>query len=118
MTVKIEANKIWNDTGVIVSAGTVYQLEATGVWKDWFITRDANGYSNAYMRLWNRFKRSPLHPWMALMGSVDQQEDFFIGTKCEWECTQSGRLYCYANDIKHFYWNNCKSLELSIQSIR
>lgn len=118
MIVNIDAALLWNDTQLVVEAGSVYGFKANGQWKDWCIPCDANGYSNGYMRLWNRFKRSQQHPWMALMGSVDQQEDFFIGTQCEWECTRSGRLYCYANDAKQFYWNNSKSLQLTIQRIR
>lgn len=113
-TVTIFAKQRWNDTGVEVENGETYLLEAAGKWRDLVITTDADGYSNWYMWLFNRFKRFKQAKWFTLIGCINKSGDFIIGKTTKKNFKESGKLYCYANDGWCFYSNNFGSLELTI----
>ena len=119
MPVSIDAKSLWVDTGILVEAGTTYQLRATGTWQDASIGTDAAGYAsvNAFQRLTERLRRMPRAPWFALIGAIDRRKDtqFVIGTACTFRAPASGRLTCFANDLRGFYFNNAGSVVLSIE---
>lgn len=116
--VTINARDVWNDTGIDVNAGETYSFRANGLWTDLIKSCDANGYTNAYMRLFDRWKRSRDNDWFALIGSLNQSGDFLIGTQKTIDFNTEGRLYCFANDVPHFYWNNRGSLTLEITRLK
>lgn len=117
-TFTICSREFWNETGIEIQAGEVYKFVAEGLWKDLLMKRDADGYTSLYMNLYNRWKRSRENNWFALMGSINQTADFLIGKNNQIVFNKDGKLFCYANDIKGFYWNNSGQLSLKITRIK
>ncbi len=114
----IYANRKWNQTGIEIQNGEAYKFVAEGTWRDLLTKCDANGYSNAYMRLYNKWKRSEENKWFALMGSINQTTDFLIVIENEKAFNQGGEFFCYANDVNGFYWNNFGEISLTITRVR
>lgn len=114
ITIVIKARKTWNETDIEVAPGEEYDFEASGQWKDLLEKTDADGYTNAYMELWNALKRSKGNLWFALIGSVDKNGDFLIGKQKTVAIQEKGLLYFFANDARFFYWNNSGKLQLTI----
>jgi hypothetical protein len=108
----------WNETEIEVQNGEEYKFEAVGLWKDLLMKCDADGYTSLYMSLYNRWKRSRENNWFALMGSINQTDDFLIGKGNQKKINKSGKLFCYANDVKGFYWNNSGQISLTITRIK
>jgi len=119
MQTAIDSKALWVDTGVRLVAGTTYQLRATGRWRDASIDADASGYAsvNIFQRLTERLRRMPDAPWFALIGAIDRRKEtqFVIGTACTFRATSNGRLTCFANDLRGFYFNNSGSVMLAIE---
>jgi len=113
-SVTIYSKKFWNETDIEIENGEEYKFVADGNWKDLIMKTNADGYTSFYMSLYNRLKRSKSNKWFALIGSLNKRDDFLIGRKNQITFQQSGRLYCYANDIKNFYWNNFGQITLTI----
>jgi hypothetical protein len=117
MATAIDAKAIWTDTDIVLEGGVTYVLRATGRWRDASIDTDADGYAsvNAFQRLTERLRRVPDAPWFALIGAVDRRQEtqFVIGTGCRFRAPISGRLTCFANDLRGFYFNNSGSVTLT-----
>jgi len=116
--ISIYSKTFWNETNIEIQAGEEYKLEANGIWKDLFMKCDGDGYTSLYMSLYNRWKRSRENNWFALMGSINQNNDFLIGKTNQIVFKESGILFCYANDVKGFYWNNFGELSLTLTRIK
>lgn len=118
--VKICSRKWWNSTQVEISEGEEYEFTVEGKWTDFGITKDANGYTCAYLQLFDRCKRAKQDRWFALIGSLDKNEDkyYLIGKKSCIPFNESGILYCFANDVKGFYWNNWGHVTLQLKRIK
>ena len=110
----VYSKKIWNETEIQVKNGDEYQFEAEGEWKDLWKKTDAEGYSNFYMSLYNKLKRSQNNKWFALMGCVNKSKCFFIGKRNQITTEENGMLFCFANDVCGFYWNNSGYITLKI----
>jgi hypothetical protein len=112
----IKAIEKWNDTENILVAGEKYHLTATGQWTDWFILCDACGYERAYLKPSEWLRRFPEANWFALIGSIekDKQTFFYIGKERAFSPSQTGRLYCFANDVPFAYWNNKGSIQVCV----
>lgn len=82
------------------------------------------GKKNADFRLTRRYEQ---FKWFALVGMVANQTDadgsgtpplgeaFLIGNSCEFTPSESGYLYCFANDAWGLYDNNRGSVALNVQ---
>lgn len=118
--VKIRARCKWNFTQVEISEGEEYEFTAMGKWTDFTITKDADGYTNSHMQLFDNKKRAKEYLWFALIGSLDKNEDkyYFIGKNIKIPFNDNGILYCFANDIKGFYWNNFGYITLQVKRIK
>jgi hypothetical protein len=69
------------------------------------------------MRLVERSRRRPKDPWFALAAAVAQQNKtaFTISKSLPgWSVSMDGTLYCYANDIHGFYFNNSGTVQLTV----
>mgnify|MGYP003577371638 CR=1 FL=1 len=110
----IQSRLFWNETEIEILSGEEYKFVAEGQWRDLTIKTDPDGYTKLYMRLFNRLKRSESNNWFALMGSLDKSGDFLIGRNNKIEFQKSGTLYCYANDVRGFYWNNSGHASLEV----
>lgn len=118
--IEIIAKCKWNPTEIEISAQEEYKFEASGSWSDLMVKTDADGYTNGYMRLFNNLKRAKQYPWFALVGVLNQSnnEYFLIGKNNKIAFEQSGKLYCFANDVNGFYWNNFGSISLKVTRIK
>lgn len=106
------ANRKFNDTHI--DAGVKYSFNANGYWKDLLFKSNANRYTNPYMNLFNNYKRNQNEKLFTLLGCLKKTNEFPIGKKVNSAFGKSGSLFCFANDVSHFYWNNSGSLELKI----
>ena len=117
-TVLIYSGKFWNDTSIEIRMGEEYIFEAEGKWKDWMLEQDADGYKNWYMNIYNNLKRSKKNKWFSLMGSLDKRDLFLIGKSKQILFKKGGLLYCFANDVCGFYWNNSGYVTLKITRVK
>ncbi len=118
--VRIRARCKWNSTQVEISEGEEYEFTAIGKWTDFTITRDADGYTNSYMQLFDAKKRAKQYLWFALIGSLDKNEDkyYLIGKNSNIPFNENGILYCFANDVNGFYWNNFGHITIQVKRIK
>lgn len=118
--VAIRARCKWNSTQVEISEGEEYEFIAKGKWTDFTITKDADGYTNSYMQLFDTKKRSKQHLWFALIGSLDKNEEkyYLIGKNSIIPFKEAGIFYCFANDVNGFYWNNFGYITLNVKRIK
>ncbi|HEY3052642.1 MAG TPA: hypothetical protein VGK04_04560 [Thermoanaerobaculia bacterium] len=114
---KIFARKWWNDTDVTLIAGKRYRLTASGRWTDWTVSSGPEGYELPKLDKFRRWRRVPEAAWFALIGAIDKKSVFVIGTGVNLEPVVSGRLFCYANDVRVMYWNNKGFVELKVEEI-
>ncbi len=123
---KIFAKTKWNDTKVDLIKGSQYKYEATGIWIDWYIVCNADGFhpflnSLADLLFGRNHKRQPSAKWFQLVGAINQNDNkshaVELGTQGTFTASESGRLWVYANDVHSAYWNNCGYVELQITPI-
>jgi len=101
-----------------VEKGQDYLLSASGIWTDWLIDSDANGYERWWLKPFSSGRRMPKEKWFALIGVIDKDitTGFKIGTERAWTATASGKLWCFANDVPSRYGNNKGAIEVSGRS--
>ncbi len=109
----------WNETWLWLEEGAQYTISAQGEWKDWLITTDANGFTNAYMNLWNNQKRYSNAKWFTLIASINKEEELKIGSYKKIHPESSGLLSFYANDAENatFYTNNSGCLSVTVHRV-
>lgn len=117
-TAEIDAYEYWNRTGLIVTKGTRYSYKTEGEWNDASNRCDADGWVPKWGEPWVRllyFKRERGEPLFKLMGAVDKNRPYIVlGTKGSFIAPASGELFCFANDVPGFYWNNSGKIKLEI----
>ena len=132
ITIPIKAHKEWNNTQIRLVAGEEYHLKASGQWTDLYIVCDADGWPSGLLNLLfglfglnllleasKGFRRAPEERMFALIGSIDQQAPYFgIGVEAKIAPKATGTLYCFANDVPFFYWNNWGQIQLTITRTR
>ena len=105
----VNARSFWNDSGINLAAGATYDFAAQGTWIDLIIPSGPDGYPGLfYQHTLEPSLRFPGAKWFALCGALDRdsQRAFLIGKAGRYTCPTSGRLYCFANDVPSWYWNN------------
>jgi hypothetical protein len=139
--VTVHADKLWNDTSILVEPGGEYAFSVinTAIWYDASIPSTANGYSKVMLAPFAFFRRDIGTPWFALVCTVDFKDKFrvFDNSTCfgsppvqacaeraeypQKTCRQahgnfrnSGTLYCYANDASFMYGNNNGVIEMTV----
>lgn len=123
ISIKIHPGREWEDTQVDIGVNEEYKFFAPGKWVDLFKLTDANGFpGNKWYMPHNSEKRAPEFNWFALMGSLDKSETnyFFIGKESQRPFPNTGRLTCFANDKRGWFFlnNNWKSIKLVITRIK
>ena len=63
-TVVIYARKFWNETALEIQGGEKYKFVGAGYWHDLLFKSDADGYTNDYMKTFDRRKRSKENMWL------------------------------------------------------
>ena len=112
--IQVSSKKRWNETAVEVYPGEEYEFLAVGTWADLFNKAGADGYDNAFLHLFDKLKRDPVHKWFALMGTINKQFHFLVGECNKLKFDVGGKLSFYANDIPGLYWGNSKSISLFV----
>ncbi|OJY73100.1 MAG: hypothetical protein BGP12_08285 [Rhodospirillales bacterium 70-18] len=119
--VTVRARCRWNDTGIRLEAGRLYDLAAEGEWIDWVIRSGPEGNTAPgwTQRLAARWLRLPGAPYFCLVGALDCNPDtaFAIGRGMRLGPPRSGQLWCFANDVPGMYWNNRGAVRLSLRRI-
>ena len=120
VSVPILARPQWNDTGIMVHQGVVYQVVARGRWYDGSQPAGPTGYDSLVLSWAERWRRSPPDRWFALICSVDRDEDHLVSVAAgaEHSFIKSGQLTCFANDWWMMYWNNWGYVEMTIRRLR
>ena len=120
----VSSLKEWTNTSIDVIQGEVYDFRASAIWSDYYIPVNANGYKGEWVKK-SKYKRLLHENRFALIGNIDKGNDasFLIG-KNRRRCiiTKSGRLYCFANDIKReketlFLFSNWSAVKLFIKRV-
>ena len=121
-TETIVAGSFWNDTGIPLVSGQEYRFNAVGQWIDFYIQCDADGFRSPNPLFWplEPLRRMPHEPWFALIGAIDRKPEtqFRIGKERTMIAPATGMLTCFANDVRHFYWNNFGWVELTVTRSR
>jgi hypothetical protein len=110
--VPVYANKPWNDSGVDVSSGQVFNfaVPASEEWTHWRRTCGADGYGSvSFNRLVQTFRRVPEAEWLQLVCTIGKSSRFSttIGSKLvRFSPGYRGRLYLFGNDLPWTYWGN------------
>jgi hypothetical protein len=118
--VPVYANKLWNDSGVNVVSGQVFNfaVPAAEGWTHWRNRCDADGYSSTHLtRQLEIFRRVPKARWLQLIGTIDKSIKYpiVIGSQfLDFLPACPGRLYLFANDLPWMYWNNKGMIALRI----
>lgn len=120
-TCTIYALREYTDTGVVLSKNKLYHLKSEGTWKDGHIECDSTGFNRFYLYPFKFLTRCPKANWGCLLGSIDKNKYFIIGSHTLYSY-QSGSalntLYCCANDVPGFYFNNSGSIRLTITELQ
>jgi hypothetical protein len=113
-----------NHTGLRITAGQTYRFlaPASQTWDDAWIVSSPRGYPppgeffSGYLSLFKSWKSLSNEKWFALCGEVATAKPapFVIGEGKVWTADSSGELLLFANDARHFYWNNSGSIWLLV----
>jgi hypothetical protein len=119
--VSASARERWNHTGVVVSAGEVYEFAALAgsVWKDASHEVSAKGYELSRLAPFRPFRRHKEAPWFELIGGIGESEaeTFRVAERNTVTMSATGELVLYANDAGFMYWNNSGSIKVNVRRI-
>jgi hypothetical protein len=98
-------------TGVLLTPGATYQIEAQGLWQDGWIRVGPNGWPGLLLEAWNRL---PWRRFFLLGGAIGRSEAqlFAIGRSRRWTAPVAlspeadRQLYLFANDWPGKLQNN------------
>jgi hypothetical protein len=119
--IPINSRERWNDTQIDVDPGERYQFTASGKWVDFYIPASPDGFSTPLSSIlpFERYLRHPDSKFFALIGCLDRrpEQQFVIGRGASFEPSVHGRLFCFANDVPGFYWNNWGRVDLTVKRL-
>src|SRR4051794_16355813 len=117
-TAVIRADHFWNDTGISLEAGGTYDMDAKGIWIDFFILSGPEGNPSPTWMQWLLASRLRVkgENYFTLIGTLDRDLStaFCIGRRARVQAPRSGLLTCFANDVPGFYWNNRGTVQLTV----
>lgn len=98
-------------TGILITAGGEYLINAQGRWQDAWITAGPSGWPGFVLQAWNRI---PWQRFFMLGGAVGKSEShlFPIGVMTKWQApndidvASDRELFLFANDWPRKYGNN------------
>jgi len=116
----VEADKLWNDSGIEVGPGQSYNfvVPKSESWIDYDIPCSADGYtSTPLIKMWESLRRVPDQNWFKLIGTVGRsvKPPIVIGSHLMGFSPHfPGRLYFFANDLLWMYWNNKGTIHVRV----
>jgi hypothetical protein len=116
----IKADEPWNDSQIdLVKNGQCdFLVPGVQTWKDASIPADADGYPTPiHLKIFEPVRRIPKENFFKLIGTIGRSlaNPVIIGrTLSSFSAPIDGRLYCFANDVRDMYWNNCGLIELNV----
>lgn len=125
--VRVDAQCVWNRTGVQMQQGAVYEITATPVLEDW---KDASTRSDledgwkgaaSVAGTFARFRaRASKLPMYALVGAEgeDPKTFFKVGRKAFHTAKNTSELVLFANDWNGRYQNNHGCADVTVRRIR
>ena len=121
VAIPIRAREPWNDTQIDMDVGERYLLTASGRWVDFFIPCSPYGYLPPLSSIvsLDRLLRHPGGNFFSLISCLDRchERQFLIGKMTAFNPEVNGRLFCFANDVPGFYWNNWGYIALTVKRI-
>jgi len=117
--IEVQANQLYQPTGITVSKGETYAITAEGEWQDAdFHPSDANGFNGftAPMFFGMLLKSMPSQHYMKLCGKIGSRK-FPIGTSTIVTVKRTGELLLFPNDAKGFFDNNSGTMKVKITRI-
>jgi hypothetical protein len=138
----VNADSYWNASGLLLEKDATYHVTvgADEYWCDDNTKCSADGWrvndekfeackpgtevpELSGIKKWlflkaENYRRSPDADWFELVGVNglgEEISEFPVGSNYSYTSTKSGEFCAYANDLKFFYWNNSKSLKVTIQ---
>jgi len=117
--VTVQANQLFQPSGIILEKGQTYEISASGEWQDAsFPATDSNGFKGftAPMFFGMLLKPLPGQYYMKLCGKVGGWK-FPIGTSATITAKRTGELLLFANDAKGFFDNNSGFMLVKISQI-
>lgn len=142
-TINVRAANYWNDSGLRVAVGEVYEFSApkNKIWIDLTIPSTADGYATSIImnackgitfgfcsvvngpggaQYLDSQKRVPTANFFTLIGNVGatESQSFVIGTTKVVTIDHSGKFYAFANDWPSRYGNNSLAIPLTIKRIK
>jgi TIR domain len=100
-TLEIPSTELWTDTDVDCETGDVLDISATGTVlhnkEDVASAVDPNGLTDPFFHQHN-VPGLPDANTVGLIGSIDREQPFFVGTGTTYECPGAGRLFLGIND--------------------
>lgn len=108
----VYANKRWNDSGIDVVSGQVFNLSVprSERWIDSQKSCGPDGYTSTWScRPWEKLRRVPAAKWLQLIGTVGRSTipSIVVGSQLiDFLPPFPGRLYFFANALPWMYWNN------------
>ena len=116
----VEADKVWNDSGIDVLPNETYNfvVPQSESWIDYDIPCSADGYaSTPLIKMWESFRRVPDENWFKLIGTIGRsvKPPIVIGSQLTgFSPSFPGRLYFFANDLLWMYCNNKGSINVRV----
>ncbi len=130
LTVSIEADLLYNHSGLLVTPGQQYEIQVADdqVWYDKTIDCDADGWDRESEQLgWAEipiaaaepFKRVPDAKWFCLCCAIGTDDDSAeaVGKHRIIDIKHKGELTFFANDLKSKNGNNWGSLVISLKRL-
>jgi hypothetical protein len=108
----VRADRLWNDSGVDIAPGQIYNftVPTSEKWRDWRRPCDADGYRLALLlRPWEVMRRVPEANWLQLVATVGRstRSATVVGSgMIGFSSSFPGRLYFFANCLIGSYWTN------------
>jgi len=106
--IKADPAERYQDTGIDVSSGELYQFQASGKWRDASHVCGPEGWHDWWTGMARKFSRLPENDFYYLGGNINRLEttNFPIGSSAVKNIEFDGTLYLFANDLWYFYFNN------------
>jgi formylglycine-generating enzyme required for sulfatase activity/tRNA A-37 threonylcarbamoyl transferase component Bud32 len=95
LTVRVEANQLWQDAGIDVPAGQTVILVPEGLWRNGQQLIPARGMEQAS----HHRVVLPQAPWMCLLARVGDEAPAAVLTTTQLKAQRGGRLFMQANDL-------------------